>query len=101
MSYSSASQGNRRADWHNAEVGRVAEVSDIMGYNIRTTRGEGEFQHMGKNPHRILIGEAAKAFSVAAEPVRRWEISGKITSARTPGGQLIDGIKHAVAGAPS
>ncbi len=56
---------------------------------------------MGKNPHRILIGEAAKAFSVAAEPVRRWEISGKITSARTPGGQLIDGIKHAVAGAPS
>ncbi|WP_295437228.1 hypothetical protein [uncultured Thiodictyon sp.] len=56
---------------------------------------------MGKNPHRVRIGEAAKAFGVSAEIVCRREISGNITSERTPSGQLIDSIKQAVGGAPS
>jgi predicted site-specific integrase-resolvase len=35
----------------------------------------------------VRIGEAAKTFGASSETVRRWEISGKISCERTPGGQ--------------
>jgi molybdopterin-binding protein len=35
------------------------------------------------------IGEAAKALGVRVETLRRWEVAGRLTTVRTPGGQRI------------
>jgi excisionase family DNA binding protein len=42
---------------------------------------------MSRKVYKVRIGEAAEALGVSPATVRRWEISGKLTAERTPGGQ--------------
>jgi molybdopterin-binding protein len=56
---------------------------DFGGYSIAMTA------EMEQAPARIRVGQAAEMLGVSVETLRRWETEGRITMARSEGGQRL------------